>query len=152
MENREIKFRGISNCENPDLHPQGGEWVFGQVVFYKELAYIVGEVVECNDEYINLERWCSIRPETLGQFVCAFGGSHIFQGDIVEYDTEDGIAIAQVVFKESDDEDDDEDIYLSGFALKATGDTRDYTENENAVGIKVIGNIHDNPELLEASA
>lgn len=145
---RPIKFRGISNCENSEAGIQHGEMVFGQVVFDKDLAFIVGPVIDVDDEHINLERWCSIRPETLGQFVCTFGGVDIFQGDLVEYDTEDGIARAVVVFKESDDE----DIYLSGFALKAFGKCREYTENENAVGIKVIGNIHEHAHLLEKTA
>jgi uncharacterized phage protein (TIGR01671 family) len=70
----------------------------------------------------------------------------IYEGDILQYDTEDGIVTAQVVFKV----DDDEDAHISGFYTEFIR-IEDYPEDQADAPIyfKVIGNIYENPELLE---
>lgn len=71
-------------------------------------------------------------------------GVEIYEGDIVRYDHDDGIVTAEVVYRESDDE----DLWLSGFAFRFLALT-DYEKNEPN-DLEVIGNIYENPELLEA--
>lgn len=73
-------------------------------------------------------------------------GVEIYEGDILQCDSEDGLVTGQIVFGEAGDE----SIWWSGFRLKVI-DVTDYPDDE-PVEIKVIGNIYENPELLEVSA
>lgn len=67
----------------------------------------------------------------------------IYEGDILKYDHEDGIVTARVIFKHSDRE----DMTLSGFEMELIK-VEEY-ENENPVEFTVVGNIYQNPELLD---
>jgi uncharacterized phage protein (TIGR01671 family) len=71
----------------------------------------------------------------------------IYEGDIVQYDTEDGIVTAQIVFKI----DDNEDAHISGFYTEFIR-IEDYPEDlsDMPVYFTVIGNIYENPGLLES--
>lgn len=72
-------------------------------------------------------------------------GHEIYEGDIVRYDHEDGLIIAQVVHKQSDDE----SMRICGFEYKLIR-TEDYPEGMeyDAFELEIIGNIYENPELL----
>jgi uncharacterized phage protein (TIGR01671 family) len=73
-------------------------------------------------------------------------GVEIYEADIVRFDTEDGIATSQVVF---DDGDEDESTWISGLRFKVI-DLADY-EDDEPIGLVIIGNIYQNPELLGQS-
>jgi uncharacterized phage protein (TIGR01671 family) len=68
-------------------------------------------------------------------------GKEIYEGDIVKYDTEDGIVTATVIYYEEENESN----WISGFVFKPFKMT-DYTRDEPNK-LEVIGNIYKNPEL-----
>ena len=123
---REILFRGKS--------PSNGEWVSGYLVSEK----YIGNFLVCEP----------VIPDTIGQYtgLTDKNGRKIFEGDVVK---DDSGVVYPVVF------------CLTGFCLKyapphSCGFRYDllplsnYWHAHGAI-IEVIGNIHDNPELLEVS-
>jgi uncharacterized phage protein (TIGR01671 family) len=69
----------------------------------------------------------------------------IYEGDIVQYGTEDDIVTAIIEFQEQDDE---ESMFISGFRLVVISNTEYQDNDEEDYALKVIGNIYQNPELL----
>ena len=134
---REIKFRGKLQKE---YTPQG--WVYGDLVKYVGNHYIMDD--GCNWDI--LESGYKVIPETVGQFTGLLdkNGVKIFKGDLVSTDLERPYNIVEFmdgcfVFNCKDDE----VIYFDIMQPLNTADkTLAYHE--------VIGNIHDNPELLES--
>ena len=78
-------------------------------------------------------------------------GKEIYEGDIVRYVSE-GEDIYLAVIKRKD-EDKEQSYWLTGFAYEpfATVDEEELTEEEyeSLGGMEIIGNIHENQELLE---
>ena len=117
---REILFRG--------KRQYNGEWIYGDL--------------QHNGK--NIPKWVEgeeIIPETVGQFtgLTDKNGTMIFEGDIVKVKTEYV----------------DETVYLvayrdCGFKLiyRPSNGVVNLTNNKSRY-IEVIGNIHDNPELME---
>lgn len=142
---REIKFRG-KRVDN-------GKWVYG---WYAPLV--------CNDKTVisNIRNSNGtdyrIIPETIGQFtgLCDKNGNEIYEGDIVSKPYERG----KIIFNRIGY---DGNTGLSGFVYVWAGkewvyERKDYDTHEpfyecnNDIDlreIEVVGNIHDNPELLE---
>lgn len=126
---REIKFRG-KRIDN-------GEWIYGSLINKIKPTYETSTF------------WCSlihdgaltateVIPETVGQFTGLVdkNGVEIYEGDIVNQ-TQFGNEIEFVSFEDG------------CFVVKS-----DYTLNSiisdfKKEKIEVIGNIHDNPELLK---
>ena len=120
---REILFRG-KQIDN-------GEWIYGNLI---QERYIVGDIVDWEEEYFNTEWWALVIRETVGQYtgLTDKNGKKIFEGDIVTrcggekyqgvYEHEDTVVVADTI-----------DIVMLG----------EFQE------LEVIGNIHDNPELVE---
>jgi len=136
---REIKFRG-KRIDN-------GEWIIGSLVQAPNddlnSAYISIDKFASYDErvgYFNdrsmsiLSRYFPINPYTICQFTGLYDkkGQEIYEGDIVEYGVD-----ASAVFYE-------------GGACCLKKDVW-FSDNE-AQHFNVIGNVHDNPELLEVPA
>ena len=103
-----------------------GAWVYGYLVRHKsgKLVYI----------YSAKENWFDVHmviPETVGQFTgLTAHGKKIFEGDILEWDlAEYGRGYRERV-----------NWSYALFSMRQS-DWREWCE--------VIGNIHDNPELLE---
>jgi uncharacterized phage protein (TIGR01671 family) len=130
---REILFRGKT---------YDGEWVEG-FLFNSQLCRIFWATA-FNKEEDNMF-YCEgkdVNPETVGQFtgLTDKNGKKIFEGDIVK---------CEAVYQENEDE------YLSNYNIEVkyskgyfypfylNGCWRSGIEN-----IEVIGNIHDNPELI----
>jgi len=131
---REIEFRG--KCiEAIDF----GKWLFGSLVVKESHAYI--SLREDADFLIEVD------PETVGEYTGLKdkNGAMIFEGDIVRY----GISEKKnycVVYLETD-----AGFYMTDDIHKCPCDIRgNPLGGKNTYYIKVIGNIHDNPELLEA--
>lgn len=149
---REILFRG--------KHEDTSEWVFGSL-------HIQNSEIDRNG-YQHLEyRILSFRgeidyviPSTIGQFTGLYdkNGKRIWEGDIVKYKT---------VCRFGDDEDLEEfgnkhpdkirnciecvKWYKRGCfgPLPERDDCEDYWYSRGTYDFEVIGNIHDNPELLK---
>jgi uncharacterized phage protein (TIGR01671 family) len=132
---REILFRGKTPSQ--DEYFDDGEWVQG---FYTRFngeehrIYSGYAETDCGDYYPD---WCNVRPETVGQYtgLTDKSGKKIFEGDII--DIEYPITTVKCAVVE----------YV-GSAFVGSTDCDDW-ELDNYYALKVIGNIHDNPELLK---
>lgn len=92
-------------------------------------------------------------PETVGQFtgLTDKNGKRIFEGDIVRYyeidDEEETTAVAVVVYGISNNY---PAFDLSDHDFECNALSHIFGSGQYA--IEVIGNVHDNPELLEAES
>ena len=147
---REILFRG-KRVDN-------GEWVEGFYACVLDSHYIItGRFDSLTNGIINSEAY-KVNPETVGQFtgLTDKNGRKIFEGDIIRWhdNTELSVGgqIAEVCFGKYMDADRVfDDIYPLGFYIRFS--------DKNCVTIScldeyknyfdIIGNIHDNPKMLE---
>lgn len=146
---REILFRGKRICEKKNwvegcllnLDADSGH-VFIVPFFNGASTMPVSRIVECTSNYVN--------PETVGQFTGLTDqyGAKIWEGDIIRYMNDDEISIGVIRFGEYQDFNIGFNIeWLSPNAVDLyRRDIRFWTVCRE---ITVIGNIHDNPELLE---
>ena len=132
---REILFRG-KRVDN-------GEWVYGWLC---RVGDKYANIVEKDTEVL-----CSVSTKTIGQYtgLTDKNGKKIFEGDIIkivpDYDYSDDYSISKVysyngVFCV--------DYHGDDFDSTALGFLEDYLPDGD---FEVIGNIHDNPELLEVA-
>ena len=130
---REMLFRGkakaIAGCPYNNGKPDG-EWVFGYVfsdLGAMKIRQYETDRPECNDYEVD--------PETVGQYtgLTDKNGIKIFEGDIVDYISSDVIGnpkTGTIIVEDMTDY--DTLIYLN-----------------HSEELQIIGNIHDNPELLK---
>jgi uncharacterized phage protein (TIGR01671 family) len=134
---REILFRG--KVTGLPLYLQDKKkvstWVYGSY-----LSYPTAQIVDLEDEYV-------VDPATVGQFtgLCDKNGVKIFEGDIVNagYENANGSFFHYYSVMFSIDNGSWE-IYNKELHFKRL---TQITIVKNS--IEVIGNIHDNPELLK---
>ncbi|MEV9639510.1 YopX family protein [Mammaliicoccus sciuri] len=144
---REIKFRGKAKMSVEELdklqieHTDG--WVFGSLITNNGSPYIVGDIADQGDEYIAHEWWVAVDSETVGQFINTVDimSREVYEGDVLFHDEGDFSFTAQV--KHGGYE-----WYLDTISPIDCYSFDDFYEDES-VDASVIGNIHDNPELLE---
>jgi len=124
---REIKFRG-KRLDN-------GEWVYGFIVIDFDGTHIVWQ--ESREDVWTIE---TVDPATVGQFTGLKdkNGREIYEGDILE---EYPGYYFEVVWSNE----------WAKFKLQWRTKGYQYPEWNRGVEMVVIGNIHDNPELLEGS-
>ena len=129
---RTIKFRGKSIDSN--------EWLYGVLVHPSDMercAILVNDRESCDE--------CEVDPCSIGQFTCLCdsSGKEIYEGDIIRWYVnnllyvvtfESGMFYASI--KECNEG------MLGGFPLHQLTEY-DYGKCE------IVGNIHDNPELLK---
>ena len=135
---RDILFRG-KRLDN-------GEWVYGSFLQVEcEDGSIVTAIFERKDSGGDAE----VHPSTVGQYTGLLdkNGTRIFEGDIVSTDIKRPYLIVEFrdgcfMFNCNDGGEDYYDIMLP--IIKDPQTVYKYGE--------VIGNIHDNPELLEGGA
>lgn len=134
------KFRGLSIDEKSK-----GEWQYGYLIEDNGQTFIINEVIEANEQYITIGSWCPVDPKTVGQSTGLHdkNGKEIFEGDIL---CDEGF------------EQEDEFVYVSVSSKEGmwicTQITNEYCGyggalNEFVNDYSVIGNIYENPELLE---
>lgn len=126
---REILFRG--------KRVGGSDWAYG--CYYKQTAFY-GDPVEVHNiitsqedlEYDQVMEYTSVVPETVGQFteLTDKNGKKIFEGDIIRWDE-----------LEWGSEHSEQVTWDYSLLAMRKDDWNEWCE--------VIGNIHDNPELLE---
>lgn len=120
---REILFRG--------RRKDNGEWVCGDLT---HSVYKIGDT--CVGKYGSEIGMHQVDPSTVGQYtgLTDKNGKRIFEGDVVEYREYGNLTVVW------DD---------GAFQLMREDTFYDVLDHYTTVFSVVIGNIHDNPELLE---
>lgn len=139
---REILFRGKAINRNEGCHRteyQNGEWVYGLVtrLYDEQFKNLPAEMTNTNG-ISGIE----IDYKTIGQYTNMLdkNGTKIFEGDIIDFfGRSDGDGYGVVVY----DADETEFGFVYDSIYRGLGRLY-YSRN-----IEVIGNIHDNPELLK---
>lgn len=141
---REIKFRGLPTCKDKDEldyinFDRDGNFAVG---FYED-GYIIGKVADANDEYISPEFWVAVDRNTVGQYTGLHdaGGQEIYECDIItgKYPNEQEF-YGQVFYDEM----------TQSYKVR----TREYwlpSPLAMCHNCEVIGNIYENPELMEVA-
>ncbi len=129
MAMREILFRGKSNRNN---------WIYGYFWDNSCGNHFIRRTVE-NNGCICVED-VEVIPETVGQYtgLCDKNGQKIFDGDIITIPNSNKKGLPAKVWYNK---------YMGRFELRRIGYNSielSYTDN-----FEVIGNIHENPELLK---
>lgn len=135
---REILFRG-KRIDN-------GEWVYGCLlnnIYGASKPVIISDSSYTDDNRIANDDWEFVIPETVGQYtgLTDKNDKKIFEGDIVKVlDEFDHKVIYLIDYKDAsfcaNQKGVNFSIYLSEF-------------NTGRYSIEIMGNIYDNPELLE---
>ena len=148
---REILFRG-KRVDN-------GDWIEGSLIDWGNdgsQVYIIP--FSKNATSLSLAQWVNsfgiaVIPETVGQFtgLTDKNGKKIFEGDIIRAITLDtgSEQIAVVCFGNFIDENNDDEyigFYIEFDGIKTTATQLAMEKCKNR--IEIIGNIHNNPELL----
>ena len=136
---RTIKFRGqkISN----------GVWVYGSLVSSDALNTAI--YYQVGNGSVKQMEWVYVNPDTVGQFTGLYdkNGEEIYEGDVVKFaNPKYGGELFRIGY---------EDSHIGAFCLCEAGkeDTSRFVaifgRFDYPFYCEVIGNIHDNPELLE---
>ena len=118
---REIKFRG--------KHTEDEVWLFGSLIMDANTYWYIYEPKE--------DAECEVLPETVGQYTGLKdkNGKEIYEGDVVQYHPEANAGIGRVVYE--------------GSGFYVIDEFNGLLDDFATLGIEIIGNIHDNPELIE---
>ena len=133
---REILFRGKTVL---------GKWIEGDL-----LQYLVWGKVHIVRNYKGAGGQ-EVIPETVGQYtgLTDKNGKKIFEGDIVRFPDSEMFPSSEETINEGF-VDWDEETMCFYFTNRFSVDMEDfYVDNGKMVDVVVIGNIHDNPELLK---
>lgn len=148
---RENLFRGKRR--------DNGEWVYGSLFVGFKKSYICPEAIAMYnfDGALCLGGFIEVDPSTVGQYVLNDNnGKMIFEGDIIKADNGKQSSISVVKFGEYYPKLFFAmlDICCTGVQhLNANGFYLESTKHEDMIlfksrHIEVIGNVHDNPDLL----
>lgn len=127
-------------------HIETGEWIHGYLIGD---AAIVGDIVEWHDEYFNTEYWYKVDQATVGQYIGINDGSNNnewYVGDILSPNPHLQNTEVQVICYDT------HQAKFKGVPLSAyliNGGHGGWTGFDIKHWQRRLGNIHDNPELLE---
>lgn len=128
---KKILFRG-KRVDN-------GEWIISSDI----------QQYDCGRVYLwSCGRWVEVDPKTVGQYtgLTDKNGREIFEGDICRASRGKDIEVGEIVYKDKCG------IWLIVYDSIYCNALHDFaTSDDYNVWIKVIGDIHDTPELLEDS-
>lgn len=130
---REILFRG--------KRKSNGEWIYGYFVGEDSDAPFVSPPVKAE---IIIQKgtgwWVSVEPKTVGQYtgLTDKDGNKIFEGDIVRYNC----TLHEVVFCAING------CAFFGITMPERGEIWNFDGITDAERAEIVGNIHDNPELI----
>lgn len=136
---RQIKFRG-KRIDN-------GEWVCGYLI---EDCYIVGKVIDWEEDYFTTESWAKVDPDTVGQFT-RLGDKNkveIYHGDLIKVTGEYKPGIYEVIW---------DDFRCAWWGKNTKRREKEYDDDFYQLlndpwqweYREIIGNRWDNPELME---
>lgn len=137
---REVKFRG------KDLNGEG--WVYGSYLLtddnknnpFSSRIKQKHQIVQYNAGDWGMGGWAyyDVDPETVGQFTGLKdkNGVEIYEGDIVEHTISDNMSVHEVYF----------DNEMLEFGLRYSNELFHCQFSDE---FELVGNIHDNPELLK---
>lgn len=138
---REILFRGKHNHALPQNEHLDGTWIYGFL---------------CDENHINSPEFGGefiINPETIGQYtgLTDKNGRKIFEGDIVNCHEKRGAAFwhCKVVWNEVNAR---FDVVAMDCSFPMCLDDYDSSILISGLDYEVIGNIFDNPEMVEGGA
>lgn len=134
---RTIKFRGKTK--------NGDEWIYGMTISHgtikRKFSNLYMEIAE--------NQWKGIQPETLGQFTGLYDkdGKEIYEGDLIEVN---GRLFGVVEWHK------DGYFFINDTIVGVRSDGGEYSPigemvryfSNHGHDFSIIGNIHDNPELL----
>ena len=132
------RYRGLSSDKNSK-----GKMQYGYLIADGEQAFIINEVIEANEQYITIGSWCPVYPKTIGQSTGLFdkNGKEVFVGDVIKCTR--GCLHEVYIEKEYGG------TYIGGMpAIYLKGIRKGYAWTGDEV---IIGNIYENPELLEVT-
>lgn len=140
--NREIKFRGRKNSTK--------EWIYGSLISDKKGGYAIVQITDSPISNGVVSGWCfGIEKGTEGQYTGLKdkNGVEIYEGDILychEYDGSDCVNKIVQTFKNAV-----VGFYSGNFYYYPKGNmNQPHQLLMYAYKSEVIGNIHENPELL----
>ena len=121
--NRKIKFRGRIT--------KSTEWVYGSLIVYPDGEYNI--LSQRKENSSKMDDWC-VDKQTVGQFTGLYdkNGQEVYEGDIVRY-FKDELGIVKFV--------------AGSFIID--GNTCYESFLELGGKIAIVGNIYENPDLLE---
>lgn len=133
------KYRGLSIDEDTK-----GKMQYGYLIADGEQAFIINEVVEANEQYITIGSWCPVDPKTIGQSTGLFdkNGNEIFEKDILDYNGRKVIvkwhgSYASFIY-----------VFVDELQNRTTEWQPLYLSYYH---FEIIGNVYENPELLEVT-
>lgn len=136
------KFRGLSIDEYSK-----GKMQYGYLIADGEQAFIINEVVEANEQYITIGSWCPVDPKTVRQSTGLKdkNGKEIFEGDILAVETNKELVNVEVFWNKK--------YTLFMFVSKKYHEKGPLAEllEKNSYPFEIIGNIDENPEMLEVT-
>jgi len=129
--NDRILFRG--------MRVDNKEWFYGQVAYFNGQPFIIGEIIDCDEEYIDIESWWSVDPDTVGQCT-GLTAAKSYRGD----GPEDRLVFEGDIIKT---------CHKNDVIVWDSITMRWYTHNSGPLSefndIEIIGNRWDHKELLE---
>jgi hypothetical protein len=144
--NREIKFRG--------KRTDNGGWVYGYLIHddvIRDKGIAVGTVNMSGECEVSCDAY-RIIPETLGQLVCITPNTsmyvdnsfELYEGDLIRRSDGKDDAVYRIAYENCE-----------FYGLSNEGDewglfTYSLGDRRNLERIEIVGNIHDNPDLLTA--